>query len=396
MYNKRMFNRLFGRRGRKPKVSIVFDIGSDSVAGSVVHFTGNSEESPRIIYSKRTHWHSENQSSYEDILRSMKYTLGNVARVIQEKNFPISRGSEIYVTFSAPWFANETRRAELSRKTVFTVTKNILDKIKDKEIKSFYKEGEKVYGEDFEVIEKSIIDVSVNGYPTDKPVGKKTKNINMSIYVSVAPKDVIYTVRDVLGRVLHHNISFHTTTLTSYIVSRDYFARDKDYIFMNIGGELTDLLVVRNNTIFQSLSFPLGLNFFYKHMASSLESSTHEVESLLLAAQNKHLHGETQKNVEGAKAKAYKAYEKHLESVFRQLSSNYKLPQDIYLSGFDLFDSDFRRLIESEHFGLYSMLDIPFDVTFINKTKIHTYLRYQDGIKRDLFVSLSVLYLNHI
>jgi hypothetical protein len=391
-----MFKRLFGGQKRKPKVAIIFDIGSDSVAGSVVHFSENPEEFPRIIYTKRTHWQSDNQSSYEDILRSMRYTLGNVARAIQEKDFPISGGGDIYVTFSAPWFAHEMRRAEISRKTVFTVNQSILNKIKDKEIKSFYKESENIYGDDFEVIEKTIVDISVNGYPTDKPVGKKAKNINLSIYLSIAPKDILDTTRDVLGRVFHHRVIFQTSTLVSYVVSRDYFAKDKDYIFLDVGGELTDVLVVRNNTIFQTLSFPLGRKFFHNSIAKFLETSVHEVQSLLSAGDKKALHSKSHKALEKAKEKAFKSYEKHLEVILKQLSDNYKLPQDIYISGPDFIEHGTKNLLETEHLGHYSMLGIPFSVELIKETKIHTRLRYQHNTRRDLFIALSALYINHI
>ncbi len=391
-----MLKRLFGSRGRKPEVAVIFDVGSDSVAGSVVHFSSDKKELPRVIYTKRVQWHSENQSSYDDILRSMKYTLGNIARVIQEKDFPITKGSSIYVTFAAPWFAHETRRAELERKTVFTVTQGVLDKIQEKEIDSFYKEGEEIYGADFEVVEKSVIDVSVNGYPTDKPLGKKAKSIDMSLYVSVAPKEIMDIARDVIGRVFHHKVVFQTSTLVSYVVSRDFFARDKDYMFVDVGGELTDVLVVRNNTIFQTLSFPLGIQFFYNQIAESLKTSVHEVVALLATGNKGALHDKAHKDLKKAMDKAYKSYEKHFESVLRQLGKSFKLPQTMYISGYEHFEEGLKKSLETEHMGHYSMLGIPFEVVPINETKIHTHLRYQSEVKRDLFIALSALYRNHI
>jgi len=391
-----MFKKLFSGAKKSPEIALIFDIGSDSVAGSIVHFSSNSRENPRIIYTKRSHWHSGSHSSYDDILRSMKYTLGNVARSIQEKGFPLSEKGSIYVTVSSPWFAHDMRRAELSRNTVFTVNEKILDSIRDKEMTEFDKESEDIYGEDFQVIEKTIVDISVNGYHTASPIGQKAKHVDVSIYISVAPKEVISIIEDTIGRVFHHKVQFQTSTLLTYVVSRDYFAKDKDYIFIDVGGELTDILVVRNNTIFQTLSFPLGTQFFYSNIAKILHASNHETLSLLSAFDKDALDKETTNAIQDAKKTSYLAYEKHLETSLRQLSKEYKLPQEVYISGFGFFEKDLKKLLESEHVGQYSMLEIPFDVSIVNETELHTMLRYQPGTKRDLFIALSALYRNHI
>ncbi len=391
-----MFKNLFSRNNKASEIALLFDIGSDSIAGSVVHFSGISGVAPRIIHTKRLHWKNDTQSSYDDLLRSMKYTLGNIARDIQDRDFPLGANTGIYVTLSAPWFAHDIRRAELSRGTVFTINQKTLEGIKQREMSAFYKESAEIYGEDFKLIEETIIDISVNGYTTANPIGQKTKHIDLSIYVSVSPKEVLSVIEDTLGRVFHHNIEFQTSTLVTYVVSRDFFAKEKDYIFIDIGGELTDILVVRNNTIFQTLSFPLGIQFFNNSIAKSLGSSPHEAHSILTLASKNALQKDYKEKVLNAKQKAYKAYEKHLEESLRQLAKKYKLPQEMYISGYSFFEEDLKKLLEQEHVGQYSMLEIPFEVEILNGPKFYSRLVYQPEVKRDLFIALSALYRSHI
>lgn len=391
-----MFKKLFGREKKRAEVALVFDIGSGSVAGSVVHFPGSSSQSPRVIYTKRLPWHTGKNPSFDELLRAMKYTLGNVARHIQERDFPLTMGGNIYVTLSAPWFAHDIRRAELSRNSLFTVTQNILDGMFAKEMKAFCAEGEQVYGEDFEVIEKSILDVSLHGYSTDKPLGKKTKHINISMYVSVAPRDVVEMVEDTIGRVFHREAAFQSSALVTYIVSRDYFAREKDYVCIDIGGELTDILVVRDNQMSEAVSFPLGIQFFMQSIADTLGTSVHEAHSLLMLRDKGALHDTHKKSLTSAVNKAFKVYDSHLEGALRQFAKDYKLPQKIYLAGFGPFENGVEKVLGTEHLGHYSMLGVPFETKLIHQTDIHTYLRYQSGVVRDLFIALSALYRNRL
>jgi hypothetical protein len=387
-----MFKKLFGRNQKRARVAMIFDIGTDSVAGSFVHFNPGSH--PHVIYTRRSHWHTDGNASFDTMLRSTKYTLANVARSMQEAYPELAKESTIYVTLSAPWFAHETRRAELSRRTFFKVTPKIIENMKAKEMKEFMEESQNAHGGDFVVVEETIIDVSVNGYATDKPVGKKAKHINMSLYLSVAPAEVISVIEDTLGQIFHHKVVFQTSTLVSYVVSRDFFAKEKDYVFFDVGGELTDILVVKNDAIFQTLSFPLGTQYFYGSIAKSLKTTTHEVRSLLAVKED--LHKTVVKKLDTAKEKAYKGYESHLEGALKKLSKEHKLPQDVYLSGYKLFEEDLKNILEGEHYSHFSIFDTKFSVSTINNTDLHRKIRYQRDVPRDLFVALSTLYRSHI
>lgn len=386
-----MFKRLF-KKDPEGEIVAVFDIGSDSVAGSLVRFSQGEE--PIVLCSKRLTWSSAVESDYDSILRSMRYSLANVTRYLLEKGSP-ARPARFVVTLSALWYAYEPHKVLYERNTPFVITEALVKDLQRKELKSFIEKQKEEQGDEFALLESVVIDTKVNGYPTENPAGKKAKSFYMTMYLSIAPASLTEIIGDVIGSVFHQeDIVFQTASLVSYVTSRDVFASEKDYIFIDVGGELTDIAVVKDGIFVASLSFPLGTQFFYTQLANKLKTSLFETKSLVSAYKKESLTEKEQKKVAGFLTECLSSYEKHIHMSLMKMKESQNLPDTIYTVGYGDFTKEIDALLAEEAVGHHNSFEKPFIVKPLSVNKIFSELRYQKEVKRDLFIAMSCLYIN--
>jgi len=150
----------------------------------------------------------------------------------------------------------------------FAVSKRVVEDLVAREIESFkvlnigkYKRmGE----EDVEIMETHTVQVKLNGYITDNPYGMRAKNLEMSLYISMAPKRVLSSVKSRITKTFgSRNIKFCSFSLTAFSTIRDIFSHKNDFLFMDISGEVADISLVKGNVllerIFYCADFQAGL-----------------------------------------------------------------------------------------------------------------------------------------
>jgi len=64
--------------------------------------------------------------------------------------------------------------------------------------------------------------------------------------------------------------------LSSFTVVRDMHIQKENFLLLDIGGEVTNISMVKKNILRESISFPLGCNFLPRGVASNLKCSLNE------------------------------------------------------------------------------------------------------------------------
>src|SRR3989338_6809348 len=155
---------------------------------------------------------------------------------------------------------------------VFTSTL-ALDLIK-KEIDLFEKEYLVKYeGVEHPVrsIEFKNIKTMLNGYETTQPLDQKGKELEMTIFISISPEVVLKKIEKIIQMHFYHKeIQFFSSVMATFVVVRDVYAHNENFLLIDIGGEVTDIFMVKKNVLRESISFPLGLNFIIRRVADTL------------------------------------------------------------------------------------------------------------------------------
>lgn len=240
------------------------------------------EDRPHILTSHREEFRTHESKEYEVIFHNAKQALDRCLHRIlhQYKDAP----SHIIVSLGAPWTASQTRVLEIhySESRPFTqaeANKRIqeeIDAFHNAEIASFAK-----YAHDHQLLEHKTMGVRLNGYHTDEPLGKKAKDIALDSFISVIPHEVYQRFTHRIERAFHTDHEYHSSMFMTYTVLHNVLRHRDDALVIDMGAELTEVGIIHNDILLQSISFPFGYYDVYRHIARDFRVTEKEAASLI-------------------------------------------------------------------------------------------------------------------
>ena len=171
---------LFGEKNKSKKI-ILFDFRSSSVAASIIS-TNQETSVPKILFVRREHYYFTEAPKADEFINRAHVALKKLIKEIHSFKTTDSdlnhATAEIHVLYGSPWYTPDFIDIHYQQDKDFVFKRELLAKI----LKNATKDLEsKVDGE---IIEKNVASILVNGYETDEPFNKKTKDIKMSFYLS--------------------------------------------------------------------------------------------------------------------------------------------------------------------------------------------------------------------
>jgi hypothetical protein len=368
---------------------LVVHIGSASVVGALVE-TGSpvsrvvatvTAEIPVVADLTSEKFESEMQKALESMLAS----LGKLRQ---------SPPDRTHVYFASPWYASQVRRAKMSRPTPFVVSQVMLDEMIAKELKAFTDEEVAASynaGQPIRPIESQIVQVKLNGYPTASPVDDSARDLELSLFLSVAPEHTLKKVEETIGKHYHKPIAFSSFLSASFLVSRDHFPHEEGYLLIDVGGEITDVSLVRDGALMQTVSFPLGRNFILRKLSVGLKRSIAESLTICtLYAEKKvedNVRAQCDEILKEAKDQWLDSFQKTLFSVSNELS----IPNTIMLSvGTDIAPW-FIETISREEFHQHSLTEKEFTVVVLDAQLFRDQLAFAEAVPRNPCIIIEAL-----
>lgn len=316
---------------KKERIVAIFDIGSGSVGGAIVSIPIEGNSIPVIIKSVRNDikFHKGFDSSFDSFMKDMSSALNETAISLYDKK--IGAPDEINCVLASPWYLSETRTIKLTRDKSFTFTKRLATDLIQKEVNDLteiYKNKYGILDSSPEVIEQHTMGVSLNGYAIEDPLGRKCKNLELNMVISLAPKLCLDRIRETLSKTYHHtDVRFSSFTLATYLAVRDKYVTPDSYLLLDISGEITDVGIVTKGVLKAVLSFPFGKKTFFKYMCTKLEIELRDAKELFKLYSEGHLSGEFKEKV----IPLFKSIENSWGEAFGQCIST--LPRTLVLPG---------------------------------------------------------------
>lgn len=163
----------------------------------------------------------------------------------------------VYVVLRLPWASTHlVRRAVYSGKEV-PVTREFINTVAMNAISSDIVPSQ----DDF--FEGRVMRVELNGYPTNDPLGKRARAINLTLLMSESAKrerDVLSAVLQRLFPVAQVEWRSGTRALVHAMRSRD--ESEKEYLFIEIGSYKSQLTLVQEGVITGHEVVPFGMHSF--------------------------------------------------------------------------------------------------------------------------------------
>lgn len=379
---------------KKGELVLVFDVGSSSVGGAM--FLKTHEGVPEIIYSYRLPVQLEKKINIDRFLHLTIEALKVVSDNICTKALGVPK--EIYCVLSSPWHASQTRTIKLIKDTPIVFNEKLRDELINNDIKLFEEEHKHFYEDGngkIKTIELKNMKTLLNGYESSNPNGQKAKEIEISVFVSMVEEHIVDMIVENINRHFQSSkIKFISFVLATSTVARDMFIHQDNFLLVNIGGEVTDISMIKKDIIKESISFPMGRNFMARSLAEELDVPIPEAQSLLALYKDEHMEAKTRKKIEPAIIKIKTEWLRNFQDFLSTLSNDISIPSTVFITVEKDLASFFSEIIKSEQFNQYILTESKFRVIFLGSQELHGIAKLGENVERDPFLVLESIYIN--
>ncbi len=320
--------RLF-RSSPQTKRAVIFHVGSSAIIGAHVIFDITSKRAiPEITHGAVVPIPITKSLSTEQLIKNMQKSLREAGnRLVHES---IGSPDKIICFLESPWYAAQVRSIKISKHVPFTITEKLIKDLVKKEVELFGREY--VRADKDILIEKEITDVKLNGYATPDFYGKKAKELSIGMVLSIAPRELLTKMQDQIGAVFHRKeVRFRTFAHAGSMVTRDLFITMNEFVFVDVGGEVTDIVLVKDNMYAETISFPWGTNTLYRAYAHKKGCSLADATSELSVYLSGVMHGTAAKSIERVLEPLIQEWSHQFGVSLEKIAKHHSLPHTIAL-----------------------------------------------------------------
>lgn len=376
------------------RVVAIFDIGSGSIGGAFVGITAG--ESPEILFTVRRDIPFQEKLNFRRFLDAMTKTLEEIAKSLKESGVGL-HAEEAYCVLASPWYASQTRLVRFAQETPFTVTKSGLDELVQKEISALRdskmfdraKMGEALP----EIMETKNLQIKLNGYETKDPLKKKTSELELALYISMVPANIRRTISASIGKFWKPwNVHFSSFSLAAFETLRETFPDDRSFLFADISGEVTDISLVRNGVLFESLSFPSGKNFLIRGLLHKTKTSAMLVNSELDLYAKHESTLEHAKQINDVLGESTKEWQGFFGDALTQLALEFPIPRTIFYTADNNVAEWLGGAIREEGARRFSREEGAFRVISLSDTFLSKHIRTALPDFQDSFLAIEAIF----
>lgn len=380
-------------RASSKRRALIVDIGSSSVGAAVTLLSPGT--APKVLSSARTSIAPGTELNFHRFVKLMWKALD--ATVLDTLRFFSERPTEIHCFFASPWYASQLRTASVEKDKEFTFDTALYDRLLKKESGAFIDEKAKEYAHTKEkvvFIERTPVDIKLNGYRPDAPLGKKVKSAEVSFFMGAAPETVLEQAKEAFAKLVPGApVTFHSFLLSFFVVARELFPETKDAVLIDVGGEVTDVSIMRDRLLTGSVSFPLGRNFLLRKASKALKKEMEETRSALrLLAE-----GKLERTARMTLVEALRPVQEEWLIAFREALERVVgaglLPHNVLLFAESDAVKWFIDAIEKEEYGQYTLSSAPFEVTVVGAALLGNNVSFSATIgMRDQFLGIESVF----
>lgn len=323
------------------KASLICDIGSASVGMALVDF---STSKPTILFSTRVPISIQDTfelSSLEPLLVSF---FDESLRLIEkaQKSGGIQEGSGRHIDtahlfFSSPWYVAKSTSLQVLKDKPFFLDQHALEELILGEEKKFQSElvasSQASFLGDMVVIERELLTIRLNGYETLSPLLKKALDIEMALFMSVVPHRLMQVLESKVTRAFHVNHIFaHAFPLAGFRALKHTAPLESNYLFLDVAGEMTDVIMVEDSVISSSGSFSFGRNALIRALGKGLNVPLEIAVSFLATYSKDGLDEETRVKMETIIRETLAVWRDQVEKTVGKEGGIRKFPQKVFVT----------------------------------------------------------------
>jgi len=188
---------------------------------------------------------------------------------------------------------------------------------------------------DIELIHAGIVDVQLDGYVVENPLGFQGKRLTLTIfnaYIPLVYAGILQNLAKELGLTIA-SIAAQPYGLSKIFVTPDSEAEAKSGVFIDIGGGTTDVVIVKNGTVEGMQSFAFGGDAFTRGLKRELGLTWDRAEKMKLDYANNRLDKRITKKASDALMVDAQTWLSGVRLALAEFHELKLLPPRIYLTG---------------------------------------------------------------
>jgi len=183
------------------------------------------------------------------------------------------------------------------------------------------------------LVNAAIVDVQIDGYRVNNPVGFQGKKVSVSVFNSFAPLVHLGALQSIAEDLELDLLSIATEPYAVALSVGSDEAGEFSAIFIDIGGGTTDIALVRNGGIAGTKMFNLGGRAFTKRLANHFNIPFEKAEQMKLDYAQDNIDLTTRKLVREVLEQDVGVWMSGVEMILDELSKSEHLPPRILLCG---------------------------------------------------------------
>ncbi len=373
------------------------DIGSGSVGGALVSFSENKK--PKILFSVRKPIVFQNDFKFERFLLSMLKAIDQVLDELGKAK--LGKPKQVFCILAAPWYVSQARTIVFEKEKTFSVTPKRVDNLISREVESLKKNFDAHYKDltesKAEIIEVENINMKLNGYETRLPYDKKAKRLEAHLYVSMSAGQVLQALRQKVRKELGlDNVFFNSFSLAAFDTIRDMYSQKQNFIFIDVGGEMTDVSVVRNGILVETESFPLGKNFLIRTVASELQTENVEALSSFGLYMEDKMANAGKRKIQSALTHVEEEWGEALYKTLGSIATHITIPGTVFIIADIPFGKWFSEVIRGKGSGNIMLMGERIETIIINPLVLSKFAAFDLKVDKDAFIITESLFIDKL
>jgi hypothetical protein len=384
-----MFFPFFTKQKQDESLVLLVDIGSASVGAALVKIEEGKH--PHILVTVREDIPFQETLSSARFLPGMLHTLLRALKNLQAQNKGRGAPANTFCTFSSPWFVLKNRSLRIVRTEPFQVTEKNLNTLLDEDIEHLKDElKETLPPEDIEIIEKKIIEMKLNGYEIKNPYGQTTNQMEVLATVSLSSKRVISGVERMISKFFHApSVHFGSFPVAAFSAVRDIFPEERNFLFLDITGETTDVSFIANDLFMGTTSFPRGRNFFVRDISTEEHTLHAEANTLFGMFLRDELEAKRRGRIEVVITQGKDEWIARLEKSLTSFVNVGVLPRKVFFTADTDVAGFFTGLINKARAELWAGEGV--EVVYLDHLMVSKFMTFESEVVRDPFIAVEAL-----
>lgn len=386
--------------GKETQPVVLLHIEGERVSGAVA--LHEHDKTPKILFSwdETFPLHRPGQDMNAAIILVLKKVIDRIQKEgFQHLTFTQMGGLKgdavrtVYCTLASPWFLSQTKIVRETKETSEVFSEKALEELVQREAHAFADAfASSEYGgrfhEQLELVESSVVSLSLNGYETAQPKGKRLKELEVALYFSIVGSELLKNIRETVQATFPRaETTFHTFPMVMYSVVRDVATIPQHFLLVDVDGEVSDFTIVKKGVAMQTITVPLGSQHFVRMLQKEAGISPETALSILGMQGMDSLSDETKAKVAPVLKKACKQWQSSVSESIGLLSEECFVPGTVIIAAEDRLQAFFSVLI-SDHSLDHSASDgTPFSVTSLD----HEFLKKHYQIDAPLVHSVNMM-----